>query len=472
MGKKIKLTDAISAMSQFQPADYASVNQDLKEMYARLLNGRDAFAAIYDLNVDAVAEISELELEIKFYVEKLLEVAESVAMSSKEIYGAAADATEVAGVVSGRHEDLTNTILEVSEASTNVLSKIENGQNELTEIRQLSDKTLTASETMGTDMNNLSEVIEEMTKVIESINAISSQTNLLSLNASIEAARAGEAGRGFAVVADEIRSLADETKNLTTTMGEFIEGVRAASTKSVESVGLAIESLKAVDEKITGVWQLNEENEKHVAAITDSISNLAAVSEEISSSMNEIEARSSEIEDSCKILSDDAEALNEIGKNSADALKPLSGIETNVDQLLSRMGKLSEDPYYALNHEELCAYLDGAISAHKGWISRLKSIMDSREICPFQLDGNKCHFGHFYNSIEPQIPELKEVWHKIGKDHLELHQSGGEIIRCIFNEEYDRAEQLFEASEKKSVELIELLSKLKGMVPKQSSSVR
>lgn len=469
MGKKIKVTDAISALSQLQSADYESVNQDLKNMYARLQNGRDAFASVYDLNVNAVAKISALDLEIKFYVEKLLEVAESVAMSSKGIYEAATDATEVAGVVSGRHEDLTNTILEVSEASTNVLSKIENGQNELTDIRKLSDKTLAASETMGADMNNLSDVIEEMTKVIESINAISSQTNLLSLNASIEAARAGEAGRGFAVVADEIRSLADETKNLTTTMGEFIEGVRAASTKSVESVGLAIESLKAVDEKITGVWQLNEENEKHVAAITGSISNLAAVSEEISSSMNEIEARSSEIEEACKILSENADSLNEIGKNSADALKPLSGIETNVDQLLARMGKMSEDPYYALNQDELCAYLDGAISAHKGWVARLKSIVDSKEICPFQLDGNKCHFGHFYNSIEPPIPELKDIWERIGKEHRELHQSGSEILKCIFNEEYDRAYQLYGASEKKSVELIELLEKLKGMVPKQSS---
>ena len=469
MRKTVKFTSAISSLSQLQNNDYDAISNDLANIYKRLLNGRDAFASVYNLNVNAVAKISAMDLEIKFYIERLLEVAESVADSSKGIYTSASDATEVAGVVSGRHEDLTNTILEVSEESANVLSKIEAGQNELTDIRQLSDKTITASEIMSEDMNNLSEVIGEMTKVIDSINAISSQTNLLSLNASIEAARAGEAGRGFAVVADEIRSLADETKSLTTSMSEFVEGVRTASAKSVESVAQAIEALKSVNEKITDVWQLNEENEKHVAAITDSISNLAAVSEEISSSMNEIEARSNEIEASCKILNEDSQMLNEIGKNSADALKPLEGIENEVDSLLTKMGKMSEDPYYALNRTELCSYLDAAISAHKGWVERLRTIVNTRNIVPFQLDGNKCHFGHFYNSIEPPIPKLKPLWKKIGEDHRALHHSGSEIMKCILDENYTKAEQLFKTSEAMSVELIGLLADLKNIVPEQSS---
>lgn len=469
MGKKVKLTKAISSLSQLQNTDYEVVNKELADIYGRLKNGRNAFASVYNLNVNAVARISAMDLEIKFYIERLLEIADSVAKSSEGIYQSAADATEVAGIVSGRHEDLTNTILEVSGESSNVLDKIEAGQNELTNIRKLSDQTISASEIMSADMNNLSDVIGEMTKVIDGINAISSQTNLLSLNASIEAARAGEAGRGFAVVADEIRSLADETQSLTTTMSEFVEGVRAASSKSVESVAQAIDALKTVNEKITEVWQLNEENEKHVAAITDSISNLAAVSEEISSSMNEIEARSNEIEESCKTLSDDSQMLNEIGKSSAEALKPLENIEGGVDDLLVKMGKMSEDPYYALNREELCSYLDAAISAHKAWVERLKTIVDTRNIVPFQLDGNKCHFGHFYNSIEPPIPELKSLWKKIGDDHRTLHRSGTDIIKCVFDCNYEKAEQLFKSSESMSVELIGLLSELKSMVPEQSS---
>ena len=465
MGKKNKLTDAISSISQLQNNDYEAVSNDLANMYRRLQNGRNAFTSVYNLNVNAVARISALDLEIKFYIDRLLKIAESVAQSSTGIYHSASDATSVAGVVSGRHEDLTDTILEVSSESSNVLDKIEAGQKELTDIRKLSDQAITVSEVMSTDMNNLSNIIGEMTKVIDGINAISSQTNLLSLNASIEAARAGEAGRGFAVVADEIRSLADETQSLTTTMSEFVSSVRAASSKSVESVDQAIDALKTVNEKITEVWQINEENEKHVAAITSSISNLAAVSEEISSSMNEIEARSSEIEESCKALTEDSQTLNEIGKNSAEALKPLEDIEENVDELLSKMGTMSEDPYYAINRSELCSYLDGAISAHRGWIERLRTIVKTKTVVPFQLDGNKCHFGHFYNSIVPPIPELKTLWNKIGEDHRALHRSGSEIIKCVYDANYDRAEQLLRTSESMSNELIGLLSDLKNKIP-------
>lgn len=470
MRKKLKIKDGVSALSSLSPINYDEINKDLSDMYERLQKGRDAFASVYNLNVDAVAQISSLDLEIKFYIEQLLKIAQNVEDSSTGIYNAAADATQVAGIVSERHEDLTNTIMEVSESSANVLDKIETGQNELTYIRELSNSTIQLSETMHHDMKNLENVISEMTKVIDGINAISSQTNLLSLNASIEAARASEAGRGFAVVADEIRSLADETQNLTATMGEFVQGVRAASSKSAESVEKAIDALRSVNDKITDVWKINEENEKHVADITDSISNLAAFSEEISSSMIEIEARSSEIEESCKTLSGDATTLNSIANSSENALKPLTSIETDVDHLLKEMGKMSIDPFHALTNAELISYLDKAIVAHKNWLSRLEKIVKTHSIVPFQVDGNKCHFGHFYNSVEPPIAELKQIWSQIGVYHKELHKHGNRIIQCLFDENYGEAEKLFDEAKTKSENLIGLLDDIKTMIPEKSSN--
>lgn len=61
------------------------------------------------------------------------------------------------------------------------------------------------------EINRLSVIAEELSKMGTDITDIAAQTNLLALNAAIEAARAGELGRGFAVVADEVRSLSNRS---------------------------------------------------------------------------------------------------------------------------------------------------------------------------------------------------------------------------------------------------------------------
>lgn len=91
------------------------------------------------------------------------------------------------------------------------LSTVKDVEGNLTKIiiygTDVSERQSVISNTHGA----MSQVLDRISSIIQTINGISDQTNLLALNAAIESARAGEAGRGFAVVAEEVRNLAKST---------------------------------------------------------------------------------------------------------------------------------------------------------------------------------------------------------------------------------------------------------------------
>lgn len=466
LGKGSQTEQYIRSMSDLKQADYQKAGEEVAEFYNRLLNNRKNFQGVLQKNMSALMQISALDLTLHHHTDKLIDICNSLADATKVIHSSSEDATQIAAAVQGQHEELTNTIIAVSGESENVYKKIEEGQKELTQIRNLSSNTISSSEEMHHDMDMLSKVISRMNEVIEDINSISSQTNLLSLNASIEAARAGEAGKGFAVVADEIRNLAEETQQLTGNMGQFVEGVKEASTKSVESVANTIRSLQSMTELINNVWFLNEENQDHVAKITDSISSLVAVSEEISGSMNELETQAEKIQEECHILQDDAEELQQIGGATKSTTKPLETIESELDAAARLLGVMSQDSLMNIEKPEFCGYLDSAIDAHQKWLENLHQIVTTKMILPLQIDDGKCGFGHFYYSITPQYPQITELWKGLGAKHKQFHQYGSKIIQALFDEDTTKAEQLYKDAASFSKELIADLETMKRALNK------
>ncbi len=441
-------TKLVKSVSELKEADY-SKTPELSELYQRLLIGRQRFAEIYEKNIQAVMQISSLELMMRYQIEKVVEISHNIEKATEAIFGSSTGST-MTGKANNQHEELTNTIIRVSSETEEVFEKTESSQKELTTIKELSEQTIDVSRNMQSDMDDLMQVIDNMNEVIAGIDSISLQTNLLALNASIEAARAGQAGRGFAVVANEIRGLAEETQKLTKNMGDFVEGIRSASQKSVNSATSTINALNSMTGMIEHVWELNDENQRHVSKVNESISSIAGVSEEISSSMAEMENQLLESTDFMRSVSRDM-------KNTTD---PVADIERILDDSVKQMGAMTSDPFFQLRNQEFSEYVRTAINAHRTWLINLKKMVDSKSDMPLQLDSSKCGFGHFYYSITPKSAKIIPIWTALEAKHKRFHKYGSEVIEALQSEDYIRAEQLYREAEDYSKGLINDMDKM------------
>ncbi len=442
-------TVLMKAISELKDADY-SKEPELNKMYKRLSDGRRQFAEIFDKNIKAVMQISSLDLTMQYQNDKIVDISRKVAKATEAIFGSSSNGWSAEGRSNNQHEEMTHNIVEVSSETENVYRKIESAQNELTTIRELSEETINMSRNMQNDMDELLEVIKRLNDVIEGIENISLQTSLLSLNASIEAARAGEAGKGCAVVAAEIRGLAEQTQTLVQNMGDFVDNIRNASQKSVGSAKDTINILGNMTEKIENVWELNNENQEHVSKVNETISSIAAVSEEISSSMTEMENQ----------LRDSTEFMNTVSKDLIKAVEPVVDIEKTLDDTVKQMGSMTEDAFFHLKKEEFAKYVSNAISAHHTWLKNLGRMVRERMILPLQLDDTKCGFGHFYYAMTPDIPEILPIWNDLGAKHKKFHRFGSDVIYAIQNEDFFRAEQVYNDAQNYSKELISDMEKM------------
>ncbi len=453
LGKNKKIVNLVQSISEMKEENYAAGSPELQNMYERMNAGRRQLAQVYGEDMQAVMTMSALGLKVEHDTVKMTTAAEDVNTATKAIHDATTETSSIAEEVRNAHEGLTNTIIDVSEKTTDIYKKIENGQEELTAIRDLSKDAISESTEMKKNMDALMDVINHMNEVIEGINAISEQTNLLALNASIEAARAGEAGKGFAVVAEEIRQLAEGTKQLTGNMGEFVEGIRDASEKSSKSVDVAITSLDNIDQKINAVWNINDENKKNVGTISESIGSLAGISEEISSSMNVLETQVSCIENQCSNLSNDAELLTVINGNLKGSVEPLAQVETGMDNVAKVIGEMSHDAFYRMDNAVFDAYVQKAMEAHRAWLETLHTMVTEKNVLTLQFDDTKCGFGHFYYSMHLENPAIAPVWNALAEKHRRFHGYGKEVQQALFDENAERAEEIYQEAEKCSNEL-------------------
>ncbi len=309
-------------------------------------------------------EITTLSERLNEYIEKMRHTLNNLSDISGKMNIRASECNDISHSISSANENQGESIERLNSTLTGMNDSIEEIANAATElagtssklvenaenVRALCDETLEASgkgkdemSEMTKNVNTLNQTIgeltslikvtaksvEEITGITDTINAISGQTNLLSLNASIEAARAGEMGKGFAVVASEVGILASQSSEATENIRKLIEDI----TKNIEDINAKADiCVRDMEECISGVSGANEsfntiyedvakatEGITRIAGGIDKINDIAvgnaATTQEQASSINEVIDLSSQIVEESNRLREETGNIANVSEN-------------------------------------------------------------------------------------------------------------------------------------------------------------
>ena len=177
-------------------------------------------------------------------------------------------------------------------------------------------KVLVTMNDIVQDMETLTEQNAKILNFLQTLDEITSQTNLLSLNASIEAARAGEHGKGFSVVAQEIGTLADSSRAFTAQIDEIVVNTN--------------ENMAELKDKIAKQQKSIEDCTKNAQLVKESFDNVSRNTKEVLSQSKEVDENSEKL--SIMFETTFAE-FNEISSNVESTTALLQEIASNVNSL-------------------------------------------------------------------------------------------------------------------------------------------
>jgi methyl-accepting chemotaxis protein len=173
----------------------------------------------------------------------------------------------IADGAADQYTRLSSLTKEIEKLSNNTKEMEEKIRSALTLSEHITTNAHVGEESMrgmNASMTKITDSSHAMTDIVRIINDISTQINLLSLNAAIEAARAGDAGRGFAVVADEISKLADQTAQSIKDIGSLISGNNAEIEKGLSNVNASNSIITNIIDSVNSISGTIAEIGKHM----------------------------------------------------------------------------------------------------------------------------------------------------------------------------------------------------------------
>lgn len=308
------------------------LTQSLGNIVGRIRNSSDTMSAnSYELN-DTSSQTLAANNEISKAVEDVAEGSTGMASSISKI-------NENLEEMTRETKDINESVNEIRNQTTAVQDSSKIMNDKIKSMQDSSHKMDDGISAISKRIETVNTTVDKVSNIVSVIEEISSETNLLSLNASIEAARAGDAGKGFAVVAQEIRVLSDNTntelENIKQIISSLVEEcrycVQASGTivednaKQKEEIKAVLDEFGALDEQIqktaekadeieelvTAMIELNDDITKSSHSLTDVSAANAAATEEMNANIEELNAMMNGVAEMAGHMNDESDGLKE-----------------------------------------------------------------------------------------------------------------------------------------------------------------
>ena len=222
----------------------------------------------------------------------------------------------------------------VSERAVNLKLDAETAESQATEIYESVKSRLEEAIKKARDVEKINEFLEGILK-------ISSQTQLLALNASIEAARAGESGRGFAVVASEIGSLADESKGMVEEIRNTVDFIKTTVGNLSDDAGSI---LKFVEDRVLADYQkliqIGDQYNTDASVFNDIMLELSAISQELSSSMSTIAVSVNDVFKATEEQAEQIERIQSMAENVSSSASVVDQSSQSNQQIVNEINEM------------------------------------------------------------------------------------------------------------------------------------